>query len=350
MSDRNKISKIYIDPPSTAYLGNRLFDLSDPILNRDDSLLPYWEIREEFRKLGIEVNTADFLPSKPNGEVCEYYSFGGLKGISELVGRADVILKTFLIFEPPVVDPRLYEALPMLTANFEGVYIHNVDGDGYSLDGVDKTRLRKFYWPQPRKDVIPVYWERDQRHRRIVVINGSHVPTQLSGELYSKRIESMVELAATGKIDLYGRGWNKWWSRANFWMPYWKNRKNILSIYKGASQSKYETLSNYHFSLCFENMEMQGYVTEKIFDCFYAGTIPIYLGAKDIFDLLPKNSFIDFRAYSSWGEILKYLESMTSDQIYEMKNQGRLFLLGKDSKKYQNSLTNLFSPDSLRIK
>lgn len=343
MSNRNNISKIYIDPPSAAYLGNRLFDLSDPILNRDDSLLPYWEIREGFRKLGIEVNTADFLPSKPRDEVCEYYSFGGLTGISELVGRPDVILKAFLVFEPPVVDPRLYEALPLLTANFEEVFIHNVDGDGYSLDRVNKIRLRKLYWPQPRKDVMLDYWGRDQRQRRIVVINGSHVPSQLSGELYSKRIQGMVQLAATGKIDLYGRGWDRWWSRSNLWIPYWKNRKNILSIYKGVSQSKYETLSNYHFSLCFENMEMQGYVTEKIFDCFYAGTIPIYLGAKDISDLVPKDSFIDFRDYASWNEMLACIDSMTANQMLEMKQRGRTFLLSKDSKKYQNSLANLFN-------
>jgi hypothetical protein len=343
MSDRSNISKIYIDPPSAAYLGNRLFDLSDPILNRDDSLLPYWEIREGFRKSGIEVSTADFLPSKPRDEVCEYYSFGGLKGISELVGRPDVILKAFLVFEPPVVDPRLYEALPLLTANFEGVYLHNIDGDGYSLDRVDNTRLRKLYWPQPRKDVILDYWGRDQRQQRIVVINGSHVPSQPSGELYSKRIQGMVQLAATGIIDLYGRGWDRWWSRSNLWIPYWKNRKRILSIYKGISQSKYETLSNYHFSLCFENMEMQGYVTEKIFDCFYAGTIPIYFGAKDISDLIPKNSYIDYRSYSSWNEMLIDIESMKFDQILEIKNNGRKFLLGMDSKKYQDSLFSIFN-------
>ena len=343
MSYRYNISKIYIDPPSAAYLGNRLFDLSNATLNRDDSLLPYWEIRERFLKLGIEVNTADFLPMKPKDEVCEYYSFGRLDDISKLVGRSDIILKAFLIFEPPVVEPRLYKALPFLTDSFKEVYIHNVEGDGYSLDRVDKTRLRKLYWPQPRNDVILKHWQFDQRQQRIVVINGSHVPSNSVGELYSKRIQGMVNLAKSGIIDLYGRGWGKWWSRSSMWLPYWKNRHKIMTIYRGPCLSKYETLEKYSFSLCFENMEMLGYVTEKIFDCFYAGTVPIYLGAKDIINLIPKNSYIDFRSYSSWNEMLIDIESMTFDQILEIKKNGRKFLLGEDSKKYQNSLFNMFN-------
>ena len=35
-------------------------------------------------------------------------------------------------------------------------------------------------------------------------------------------------------------------------------------------------------------MEMKGYISEKIFDCFYSGTIPIYLGAKDVKTIFPK--------------------------------------------------------------
>jgi hypothetical protein len=344
MNTRNSISKIYIDPPSPAYLDNRLFDLSNKILNRDDSLLPYWEVRESFRKLGIEVNTADFLPSKPKDEVCEYYSFGGLAGITGLLGRQDVILKAFLIFEPPIVDPRLYESLPFLATCFEEVYVHNVNGEGYSLDRVDRARLKKLYWPQPRKDVMLEYWKCDQRQHRIVVINGSHVPRRSTGELYSKRIEGMAELAKSGKIDLYGRGWDRWWSRSSMWLPYWKNRHKLMSIYQGPCQSKYETLAKYSFSLCFENMEMLGYVTEKIFDCFYAGTVPIYLGAKDIRKLIPESSYIDFRNYNSWTEMLQHIESMAIDQILEMKHHGREFLLGMDSKKYQNSLLTIFNP------
>ncbi|MCL1721757.1 glycosyltransferase family 10, partial [Vibrio parahaemolyticus] len=50
--------------------------------------------------------------------------------------------------------------------------------------------------------------------------------------------------------------------------------------YKGSVESKTHTLKNYKFCICFENAQMiEGYITEKIFDCFFSATVPIYWGA-----------------------------------------------------------------------
>jgi len=46
-------------------------------------------------------------------------------------------------------------------------------------------------------------------------------------------------------------------------------------------ENKIETISNYKFCICAENVEYDGYVTEKIIDCFIAGTIPIYFGTSN---------------------------------------------------------------------
>jgi len=50
---------------------------------------------------------------------------------------------------------------------------------------------------------------------------------------------------------------------------------------------KVKTLSQYRYSLCFENTFTPGYVTEKIIDSFLAGSIPLYWGGAppDIFNL-----------------------------------------------------------------
>lgn len=336
----------YVDPPSPAYYEDRLFDTSDAILNRDDSLVPYARVRQAYRAAGKELRTADYLMKAPGGEaVSNYYSLGVLDNYKALLERADVCLKAFVIFEPPVVDPRLYKALPELTAAFETVYVHNTTGDGYSLEGVDASRLRQLYWPQPRDEVIKHYWERTERLDRIVVINGNHIPRRVRNELYSKRIEAMAGLAPLGIVDLYGRGWAKWWSRASMWLPYWKNRKTLMSIYKGACDSKYEVLSQYKFSLCFENMAMKGYVTEKIFDCLYAGTVPLYLGAPDIEDLIPKDVYIDCRRFGSWVKMQEFLVRMTDLEFEAMRKAGRAFLCGSQGKKYANSLFPIFECD-----
>jgi hypothetical protein len=40
--------------------------------------------------------------------------------------------------------------------------------------------------------------------------------------------------------------------------------------------SKKNTLEKYKFSICYENArDIPGYITEKIFDCFFAGCVPI---------------------------------------------------------------------------
>jgi len=70
-----------------------------------------------------------------------------------------------------------------------------------------------------------------------------------------------------------------------------------MKIYRGACESKYQVMAEYDFVLCLENMQMNGYVTEKIFDCFYSGAIPIYYGAPDIHAYIPKECMIDAREY-----------------------------------------------------
>ncbi|HQS39488.1 MULTISPECIES: glycosyltransferase family 10 [unclassified Polaromonas] len=336
----------YVDPPSPAYYEDRLFDISNATLNRDDSLVPYARVRQAFRAAGKDLRTADYLMKAPKGEaVSNYYSLGVLDNYKALLERADVCLKAFIIFEPPVVDPRLYKALPELTAAFETVYVHNTIGDGYSLKGVDLSKLRQLYWPQPRDEVILQCWERSERLDRIVVINGNHIPRKVPHELYSKRIEAMAALAPLGVVDLYGRGWAKWWSRASMWLPYWRNRKTLMSIYKGACDSKYEVLSQYKFSLCFENMAMKGYVTEKIFDCLYSGTIPLYLGAPDIAALVPSNTYVDCRAFKSWSEAYDAMMKITPAEIMKMRNAGRNFIRSEDGLKFYDSLNHVFFAD-----
>jgi len=343
----NQSKSIYVDPSYKAYYDDRLFDKANTVLNRDDTLAPFIRLRAALEQQGIDLHTADFLMQRVgNGRISDYYSLGVLENYAQLKSRDDVRLQAFVIFEPPVVDPHLYQALPELTAAFERVYVHNTEGDGYSLKGVDQAKLRKLYWPQPHKDVLTDYWSRDNRLRRLVMINGNHKPVSYNAELYSKRIEALAALSKYGCVDLYGRGWERWWSRNSMWFPYWRHVRTLKSIYKGACASKYEVLSQYEFALCFENMTMKGYVTEKIFDCLYAGTIPLYLGAQDITDLIPKDTYIDCSKLSSWEKVHEKVMSMSTAEVQSMRVAGRAFIQGEQGLKYYNSLLGIFGVQS----
>lgn len=337
------MQKIYIDPSYTVFYEDRLFDEYNPQLNRDDMLSPFVRLRGALAEQGAAIHTADYLfknvESTPDPS--DYYSLGISKNYPALTSHSAVNLKAFVVMEPPVVAPHLYRELPALTSAFEHVYVHNTEGDGYSLEGVDRSKLRQLFWPQPRADVIEPLWQNNHRQHRVVVINSNLKPVSFPGELYSKRIETMAALASVNAVDLYGRGWDKWWSRNAMWLPYWRNKGALKSIYKGSCVSKYEVMSKYNFALCFENMAMKGYVTEKIFDCLYSGTIPIYLGATDITSLIPENCYIDYRNYSSAIQMWRYIQSLSIDEITKIRQAGRDFILSPEYKNYYNSMLDI---------
>lgn len=57
---------------------------------------------------------------------------------------------------------------------------------------------------------------------------------------------------------------------------------------------KVKILSYYKFYLAFENLEVDDYVSEKVFEGLFAGTVPIYRGAQQIANFMPSNdSFIN---------------------------------------------------------
>lgn len=333
---------IFIDPAYPVYNNDNLFNLDDPNLNRDSQLLPFHRFRERVISLGKRIHTADHMLKGGNiAKQGAYYSFGILNNNIKISLEQNVRLVAFIIMEPPIVAPHLYAALPALTEIFDYVYVHNIEGDGYSLNGVNRKKLRRLYWPIPYNDILEPFWQYSDRLKRVVVINGSHNPHSKYREQYSIRIEAMVELAKFGVVDLYGQGWSRWWSRNALWLPYWRNRRTLKSIYKGACASKFEVLQRYEFCLCFENMAMNGYITEKIFDCLYAGTIPLYLGASDITKYIPPNVYVDCRNFSSWSEMWHYVRKMPKTQLQEMREAGRVFLTGVEAKPFFDSIDNI---------
>lgn len=345
MSERQpeKARNIFIDPSYRVFDADGLFDLSNPVLNRDGQLFPFHRMREHLAGKDISVHTADYLfkDNVHDAHSRDYYSLGILDNFERVSQEGRARLAAFVIMEPPVVLPHLYDALPRLTAMFDRVYVHNTGGDGYSLKGVNTAKLHRLYWPIPHNEVLQPYWGNEIRMKRVVVINGSHNPRSRDREQYSLRIKAMAELSKFGVVDLYGMGWERWWSRSALWLPYWMNRRALMSIYKGKCASKFEMLQNYEFCLCFENMQMDGYITEKIFDCLYAGTIPLYMGAPDILEYIPEDVFVDCRKYSTWTAMWEDVARMSPDRIRAMKEAGRVFLQSDMAKRFYDSIEHI---------
>ena len=134
-------------------------------------------------------------------------------------------------------------------------------------------------------------------------------------DLYEDRAKAIEFFSEAGGFRLYGSGWESS-----------SSVRGSREVYGGRVADKHETLSRFRFSLCFENTRFPGYITEKIFDCFFAGTIPVYFGAPDIYESVPQSAFVDASAFEDLGALRDHLEGMTSDDAKAYREAAASFL------------------------
>lgn len=243
----------------------------------------------------------------------------------------------------------MYARLPEISRYFKRVYLHNIDGDGYSLRNVDQSKLRKLHWPQPYEGPVAPFFNRNNREKKLVAICGAHNPKFRKPELYSERIKSISKLNEYSAIDLYGRGWDNPLSLKNAWWSYWFHRTSLMKAYRGSCENKLEVMSRYHFALCYENMPMRGYVTEKIFDCFYAGCVPVYWGGADIADTIPKECFIPREEFKDERTLVAYIDQMCDSELAEYKQNIARFLNGETTRAHVNFLEKELLPNTRTV-
>jgi hypothetical protein len=78
--------------------------------------------------------------------------------------------------------------------------------------------------------------------------------------------------------------------------------------------TKLDTIAQYPFTLAFENSITDDYVTEKFFDPFNVGSVPVYLGASNINDFAPgEHCFVDVTAFRGPRELAVYLLELVED-------------------------------------
>lgn len=308
------------------YLQNKIFAIDDKKLNRDNFMLPYWLLRESMQKEGHSFNTFDLHKDKKSD-------------IRIFIDRIDVpnddSLKVLLLLECEVILPENWTK--KAHDKFDIIFTWH---DKY----VDNKKYFKFNFPQ----VVPSKNYSFPRQNRFCIIAGNKKRVHPL-ELYSKRVEIIewFQKNAPADLDLYGPDWDKHTFsgpkifRAFNRIP--QLRKALgrkYTFYKGMCDSKHEVLSKYDFCVCFENAkEIDGYITEKIFDCFFTGTIPIYWGPKNITTHIPQNCFIPFTKFSSIEQMYKELKNMSVEEKEAYRQNIKNFLM---SSAYEQFSTEFF--------
>ena len=93
--------------------------------------------------------------------------------------------------------------------------------------------------------------------------------------------------------------------------------------------------------MCLENsICLKGYITEKIFGCFAAGCVPIYLGATNVEEYIPKDCFIDFRDFTSYEHLYQFIKNMPKSVYEEYIANIRKFLKSEEAQMFSPQYFN----------
>ena len=263
-------------------MNNKIFELHKPLFC----------LREALKERGITINTADL----GNEEECEKIVVWDLNGpnllyVRECIAKGWQEKLILMLWEGPVV----------LNDNWD-LENHNYFAKIFTWDNdfVDNQNYLKFYWPQNELPYYGIELPYDEKKLCTMIVSNkmSHHPK----EIYSERIKAIrfFEEIMPEQFDLYGLGWDY-----------------SVKSYRGKVKSKEPVYARYKFAICYENTtRVNGYITEKIFDCFRGGCVPIYLGADNVSDLIPPDTFIDRRDFGSYEELLDFLLSI-DEQSYK---------------------------------
>ncbi|MCF7852603.1 MAG: hypothetical protein K9M07_05120 [Simkaniaceae bacterium] len=216
--------------------------------------------------------------------------------------------KSILVLsEPPSVIPNQYDLT--ILKNFARVLTWRDDWAG-------NENMRKFYYP-----VLKKYQGGDpfiERKLSCMICNNKSSLTP--GELYSERKRIIKFFKKDSQnFDLFGTGWNK---------------KKIAN-YQGQIPYKYDTLKHYRFNFCLENIKGEkGYITEKIFDAFEAGCIPIYLGPSNIDEYIPHDCYINYAQFPSLKHLKQFMLDFTEDEYHRYIENIKNYLESREVQKF----------------
>jgi len=298
------------------YLGNKLFDTSDTVLNRDNCLYAFRLLRDRFAEEGIDLGTQDVNVPKESQFVLYY----DMPLVTQIV---DSPQKYLLISECEVIRPDNWNL--SYHRLFRKIFTWH---DKY----IDGRKYIKVNFPQ----YVPSAMDFSKHTREKLcgmVVAHKHSRHRLS--LYEEREKALAwfDRHHPDEFDLYGYGW----SECLFTRPFSRlNQSGLLRrlfrhryrVYKGTAETKQRVLEKHLFAICYENARgIPGYITEKIFDCFSAGCVPIYLGAPNVQDHIPTDTFIDKRYFKTYEELYRHIKSIPQEQYTCYLESIRDFLL-----------------------
>ncbi len=287
--------------------------------NNGEFYLPYRLLRERFLAEGIELNT-------PDQNV-------GRKVAFELhinCRRQNPQARAFVyLYENPLIRPlnRNQRALAR--------YVRWFTWDGELLN--DPKAVQLFY---PNDLKVGAFNGPESRPLFCVLVSSNKaLAINDSRDQYQDRVRLIkwYEKNAPHDFHLYGRGWDRPAALPGRWGRVYNQFLKIIfqffptkapfQTWRGPIDDKIALLRKARFCIAHENTrDLPGYFTEKLFDCFRAGCVPIYIGPREIHQVIPSECFIDGRKWNNPEEMNQYLHSLSDEQYRDFQKSISDFL------------------------
>lgn len=299
--------------------------------NGGEFFIPWRMLRERFAAHGVELNTPDVNAGR---EVAFELHLNAQRRV-----RADVPCYAYL-YEDPLI--RAINADRTQLARYRKVFTSNetlIDGQRIlSLDYPNDLALRE----------VPGWAARDLFCVLVASNKALRHPDPRS--LHDARVQTIryFEAHAPERFALFGSGWNipavrpgAWGrvaKRINEWRARSASAASAFPSYRGRiAGPKREVLDRARFCICYENSRgSPGYLSEKIFDCFTSGCVPVYIGTTHAADPIAQVCFIDGDRFASPREMHAFLENITEEQFTGYQHAMREFLASSESRRFSN--------------
>jgi len=301
--------------------------------NGGEFFLPWRMLREQFLRQGIELNTRDRNAGR---EVAFELHLNAQRRVP-----SDRPCFAYL-YEDPIVRP--LNAQRAQLARYRRVFTSNEDLiDGrhiLRLDYPNDLSLRPDLPGWPARDLFCV-----------LIASNKALLRPHPRNLHALRVETIrfFEAHAPELFTLWGPGWDKpavrpgHWGRIekrlNEWMARLRPGARPFPSYRGAIEGpKREVLDRARFAICYENSQgSPGYLTEKIFDCFTSGCVPVYLGTTHAQPPIPADCYIDRAQFPDTASLLAFLRAVTPERYAAYRRAQADFLRSAAAQRFSNA-------------
>jgi hypothetical protein len=333
---------------NTEFYANRVFDPAAVRRMRpslEPMATPWLAVKTIADERGVRLITADRVAEEgldPRDVLLIAYDWTpDAQRLVEQGARPAALLS----FEPPVIAWWLYYHLEEVSARFRHTFMFEGARDRVA----PSTRFHPLFFPMPCPPPRPTGRPWSQRQFLAMINSNKAMPNArklsrwldrprevslrrlaaglryrpIARERYGARLKAIEAMSRLKDFDLYGEGWER---RHPAVEP--ALHEAAQRVYRGPIDDKLALLARYRFALVYENTRFSGYISEKLFDCFFARCIPIYSGAPDVAQFVPPNAFIDARQFETYRELEHFLRGITEEDAKRYVDAAYAFLVG----------------------